>query len=209
MTTENLDLIKILASILGGGAIGAIITAVVTTRRNRIQPIGASVNLSESILPDNLVKDHVTKITISGATESYHYDNLYLASIEVLNKGNKDYESFDFGITLPDGMSIINVAVKSADRHHSIQYCPQVSFNSKLNYIDLTLSPFNRKDKYTISLTLTGTFTNVPNPILFSSKLPVKFVSVDFSELILPAIFKSLTGYVGVELMTSNKQQKL
>lgn len=36
---QYLEYIKISASLLGGGAIGAIITAIITERSNRIQPV--------------------------------------------------------------------------------------------------------------------------------------------------------------------------
>ena len=110
-----------------------------------------------------------------------------------MNTGNKDIENFDFGITLDTEISIINVNVKGKDRHHTITYRPEISFNQKSNIIDFNLSPFNRKDTYEITLFLTSdnnlSIEDV-SKLEFSSTLPVKFIEIDALSKTLLEIMK-------------------
>ncbi len=173
-----LEILKISASIIGGGAMGAVITAFINNRKNRIQRIGKSVKVTDIFFPNPLMDPHITRITISGTTESYHYESLFLCHIEIENIGNKDFKSFDYGLTLPSNAKIVNVQTKTNDRHHEIIYTPSISFESNSDRIDINLTPFNRKDCYIMNLLITSDSPVVADQIHFSSKLPVKFIDV-------------------------------
>jgi hypothetical protein len=190
----NPDIITIIVALIGSATTGAVITAIITSRRNRVQPIGTNVNISGSIIPENLVDGHVTKITISGSTESYHYDTLYLVSVELLNKGNTDFEEFQFGITLPENTSIINIKANGLDRHHQVESKPDVGFNSDTNEMDFILKPFNRRDKYKVMLTLSGHLNEYEEVVKFSTTHPVKFVEIEsVATTTMEVLFKVLT----------------
>ncbi|RXF70521.1 hypothetical protein [Arcticibacter tournemirensis] len=183
MTKEQndtiIEVIKIILPLIGGGAVGAIITALVTSRRNRIQPISKHVNITNIFVPSKLLGDHITRLTFSGATTNYDFENLFIAQIELENRGNKDWEQFEFGITLPENVYAININAIGKDRHHSINYSPEINFEEKSNVLDIKLHPFNRKDVYSITLFLTSTANGIDSEITFSSKSAVKFMERD------------------------------
>ncbi len=178
MNTAEIELVKISASLLGGGAIGAIITAIITNHRNRIQPIGKDVNIETVFSPGKIFKDHLTKITFSGVDDNYHFDNLYLVRIEMINEGNKDYPEFNFGITLPDYAKAINIKSSGEDRHHTISVSQNIDFSSPTRIIDCNLTPFNRKDIYNISLFVTCTGNNVISNVDISTDMPIRFKEI-------------------------------
>jgi len=179
MDSTLLDIIKIGSGFLGGGLAGAILNNIIANKKSRIQPIGKRVKISNVFTPNDLVYPHLTKITFSDTTsESYHFDNLTIAQVEIINSGNKDFDTFEFGLTLKKDTSIINIDVKGTDRHHIITNDPAIDFNNPSKIIDFKLTPFNRKDKYDITLFLTCN-NNMIGELKFSSKLPVKFVDPD------------------------------
>lgn len=206
MHETTLDIIKISSGILGGGLAGAILNNLAAKRKARIQPIAKRVKISNIFIPSNLVDPHITKITFSGTTsQNYHFDNLTIAQIEIINSGNKDYESFEFGLSFEDGVSVINYSGKGIDRHHTISSEPNVDFSNPSQIIDLTLKPFNRKDKYEITLFLTNENLDEVGEIKFSSGLPVKFLDLDtFRKTFIEVLKESLSivsaSIVGVTL---------
>jgi hypothetical protein len=178
MDNTTIEVIKIGASLLGGGAIGAIINASVTSYRNRIQPIGKATRIETVFSNRNFFKNHLTKITFSGTTENFHFDNLYIVQIPILNEGNKDYSEFNFGITLPESVTAVNLKLKGKDRHHLIEAEQNIDFDSPSNTIDFKLKPFNRKDLYHITLFVTCVNNNILEGISFSSNMPVRFKDI-------------------------------
>lgn len=199
MENSQLELIKIGASLLGGGAIGAIITAFVTNHRNRIQPVGKTLRIETVFSPGKIFKDHLTKITFSGATENYHFDNLYIVQMPIVNLGNKDYTEFNFGITLPQGAKAVNIKTKGSDRHHVIEVAQEIDFNTPKDIIDFTLKPFNRNDIYHVSLFITclNNNNNLEN-ISFSSDMAVKFKEINVIPETTAALFEEIIKRIAV-----------
>ena len=175
----KLEWYKIIASLIGGGAIGAIITAIVTSYRNRIQPIGKSLKIETVFAPRKPIKDHLTTITFSGKNETFHFDNLYLAQIVIQNEGNMDYTEFNFGLTLPNFGNAVNVKSNTQDRHHVVTFKQNIDFGTPSNIIDCTLKPFNRKDKYYISIYVTCSENKTLHNIDFSSEMPIRFKEIE------------------------------
>ena len=163
--------------LIGGGAAGAIITTIVSSRRNRIQPILKNIQVI------NVFDKHLTNtsfetfLTVLDNDKEYKFDNLFIASIDISNIGNKDYENFSFGITMPIDYEIIKVELSSKDRHHVIESLTEVSLKNPSTLLDISLTPFNRKDKY--YLLLHYVLSNNVDPtsdIVLSSSHPIKFV---------------------------------
>src|SRR5436190_2227965 len=91
---------KILASLLGGGAVGALITAGVTTYRSRPQPIAWRAELSPLFTPGSLGSNLKITVAMSDGGPETKCANLHLADLQLVNRGNKDFAKFAFGITL-------------------------------------------------------------------------------------------------------------
>jgi len=141
--------------VLIGGAIGALITQYFRYNSNKVQPIGRSIKLKPFFTAtDNLNLN--TQISITGTTQEHKFTNIYTASIQLINKGNFDFEEFEFGITLPEHVKAIMFASNSADRHHQINLIDKPTLENRINKIDFKLKPFNRKDVYEIDLHLTS-----------------------------------------------------
>jgi hypothetical protein len=66
----------IVAGVVGGGAAGAIITALVTSYRNRVQPVALRVSSHEMFRSANKPEGTNVKVLISDGQNKYEYDNL-------------------------------------------------------------------------------------------------------------------------------------
>lgn len=183
-TDATMEWLKILLPLLGGGAVGAIITMIVTTYRNKIQSVGHKIQIDKIFYPDAISNIEITKITFSGATQTYHFDNLFIATVILTNSGNKDIEKFICGITLPENIKAVKIETVPQDRHHSVLLKSDVKFDKTSNEIDFELIPFNRKDAYEIKLYLTISKETLElSDIKLGSPHPIKFVAMN-SELI-------------------------
>lgn len=193
------EILKIGIPLISGGAAGALIKALIDKRNNRIQTIKKSVEISTIFSPEKILDDYLTKITLSGTTSVYHFDSLYIAKIKIVNSGNKDYGNFTFGITTPDNVEIVNIETNGEDRHHSINYTPTIDFSNKSSIVDFSLTPFNRKNSYSIELLLTSVDSVKNIDLEFSTELPVKIieattVSVTTSEILSAFLKAALSG---------------
>lgn len=191
-TNSTLEIIKIGTGVISGGAFGAIITAIINKRNNRIQRISKNVKISNIFYPNELLYPHITRITISGTTEDYHFENLYLCQIAVENKGNKDFNQFNFGISMPEASEMVNIQYKSSDRHHIATFDPAISFNHSSNVIDATLTPFNRKNIYHIDILFTSNRQLLETQIQFSTAMPVVFMDFELFRKTFSEIFKEM-----------------
>jgi hypothetical protein len=182
-TYATMEWLKILLPLLGGGAVGAIITMIVTTFRNKIQSVGYKILIDKIFYPDAISNTEITKITFSGATQTYHFDNLFIATVLLTNSGNKDIEKFVCGVTLPENIKVVKIETIPQDRHHSVLLKSDIKFDKTSSEIDFELVPFNRKDTYEIKLYITiSTETLELSNIKLGSPHPVKFVAMS-SEL--------------------------
>jgi hypothetical protein len=177
------------ASLFGGGACGAVITNVVSAVRNRKQPVGYRIDMDpvfEGTLSDSGLPARLTITDPSGPVE---LDNLFLAELQFVNRGNKDLKDFRLGITLAGDDRVIHVAPKPRDRFHTCNVSPAPTPKTPLQTVDFTLSPFSRGDLYSLKIYIViPKGATEPAPIAVGSPEPVVFVGMPtLSELAIEA----------------------
>lgn len=164
-------------TILSGGAVGSIITLLVTKYQNRIQPVSKAVRLVRVFGSMSGESSLSTRLVVEKDGSKYDYDNLYVASVNLDNSGNQDYESFQFGVTLPENADVIHVDTFSEDRHHDIKQITDLGLDEPVREVDFKLDPFNRQDSYQFDLHIVLSSERPPSEIIsFGSSHPVKFV---------------------------------
>lgn len=173
---QMMEILKILGSVLGGGAVGALITWRVTEYRNKKQNVKYFVSIETLFNPQSINND-ITRITFSGATSNYNYENLYIATLSFENIGNKEIENFNVDITLPETIKIIKAEPVTMDRSHKLSITNDLGFENSKSEIDIELKPFNRNDKYEIKLFLTITKETIEMAdFKLSTVSPINFV---------------------------------
>lgn len=166
------------ASLIGGGAAGAVITAIVSVVRNRKQSIAYRTEVNPLFKGGMFPSDIRASLTLFSATGGYAQEipNLFVANIEVVNRGNKDYSSFKLGFTLSNGDSAVHCAASSSDRHRQAQIMTTVGPGAPVKEIDCLLVPFNRQDLYKFTLYVaTQHGAEHPGDIKIGSTEPVIF----------------------------------
>ncbi|HUT72538.1 MAG TPA: hypothetical protein VMW89_17855 [Desulfatiglandales bacterium] len=119
------------------------------------------------------------KIAITHGGNTVTFNNLYLAEVQVVNRGNKDMEEFKFGVTLGNTDKCIFVTSSSPDRHHEVLQDTEVTPQSPQGEIDFKLRPFNRRDSYSFKLYLViPEEAKEPKKIELGSSSPVKFIEM-------------------------------
>jgi hypothetical protein len=167
------------ASLIGGGAFGAIITLISGAVRNRKQVIAYRTELVPLFRGGMLGGSDVKgKLTLSSSTGGYAEDipNLFVADVEIVNRGNRDFASFKIGFTLSDGDLAVHCAISAADRHHQAKISTQLGPATPAKAIDFDLAPFNRQDLYKFTLYIVvPDAAEQPGEIQLSSPEPVIF----------------------------------
>jgi hypothetical protein len=165
----NANWIAIVSGILAGGAAGAILTALFTNYRNRIQPIGYQSaelkTVSLSLDEDASVLDEVDDS-----------EEVRCIQLVLTNMGNQDMPTFLFGITTKFGDRIVHTQFLPPDRHHMANISDGTELGS--SEIDYHLTPFNRGDTYKFNLFLHLRLDdNHDRQITLSSPHPIRFGS--------------------------------
>jgi hypothetical protein len=174
---EQVQLIQLGAALLGGGAAGAIITALVTSYRARVQPIGKRVEILPLFTPEFGGPSFSTSVTVSDGNVDCKFPNLHLAEIQIVNRGNRDLPSFTFGITLEGTDRAIHIDPKGLDRHHAASLMSICTPASPSSSIDLELRPLNRGDSYTIRVFLVVEHGK-PQPLKIGTSEAVRFTEI-------------------------------
>lgn len=172
---EQAQLITIAASLLGGGAMGAIITAGITSYRARLLPVGKSVEVSPLFVTNFGGTNFSTGVSVSDGANDYKLPNLYLAEVQVVNRGNRDLPAFRFGITLSSADKVVHVEPRGGDRHHVASLQSTCSPASPTSNVDCELRPFNRGDVYILRLFVVAG-AKVPEPLIVGSPEAVRFI---------------------------------
>jgi hypothetical protein len=168
----------ILVSLIGGGAMGAVLTNWFTNKRNKIPTIGIQQSISCVFASEISVKP---KITFTTEGVEFHFENLYIIETQIQNEGNNDYPDFDLKLTLSPFAKLVYVDCKSQDASHEITLKEKIEFASPSMIADLSLNPFNRKNTFHI----TGYATCEDNKgltkkdIKYSSKISANFKAVE------------------------------
>lgn len=165
--------IPVVASLIGGGAMGAVITALITWYRNRRQPVGYEVEMIH-IFRRGKNFPRLARLVVADHTgQEQTVDNLSLARIKLTNRGNQDIKEFTFGVTMEGNYRVVDLRMKEPDRHHVMKITiPNV--NEPIVNPDFTLEPFNRGDAYSADIYFS--YDEAPGPIKFSSPHPTRFV---------------------------------
>jgi hypothetical protein len=167
----------IVVPLLTGGAFGALITAVVTGFRNRIQPVGYRTEMVPVFKQNVEVSSLNAKIIIHEGDKEYPFHNMFVFDIYVVNRGNKDIDEFPLGFTLEKGDQAIYLEYESPDRHHTITPSG-VSLSTPKSEVDIKLKPFNRKDWYTFRVYVVPEGDFAPGMIELSSPYPIRFTTM-------------------------------
>lgn len=166
--------------LLGGGAVGAMITATVTSFRSRIQPVGFRVEpltMFRGVSNDRGVK---LKVSLESDGQVYNFPNLHAIDVEIVNRGNADKPSFEFGVTLSELEKAVFVETTKTDRHHVFTTVPLASPTEPSNELDFVVAPFNRGDRYRFTAYVTlPPGKDLIGKISFSSPLPVVFTPME------------------------------
>ena len=171
--------LPIAVSLVGGGMAGAILTNSISTYRSRKQPIGFRIEVDHILHPRQEESTALTaKVTIQHQGLEHTFDNLFVARIQISNLGNKDYDEFQFGISLPQGNSIVYSEASGTDRHHIIEPSASVTPWNPAHELDFSCKPLNRGDTYSIKTFLVASPRTQPAPISISSRLPVNFIQM-------------------------------
>ncbi len=155
---------------------GAVVTALVTRYRNRRQPIAYKMETIE-IFKKNPELISLQAVLMEGDKPNFTADNFSIARITLINKGNQDIEQFSFGVTLKGTDKAIDIKQETPDRHHKIKVLNPVGLSTPTTELDFTLEPFNRGDKYILSVYFT--YLDSSSPIELSSSHSTKFVEAN------------------------------
>ena len=171
------------ASLFGGGAMGALITQVVTARRRRPLSVGFRTTIYPVLkAKPSEVKLHA-KVVVDHENSSFEFENLFVAHTELVNRGPIDHPEFPFGVTLPSGDHVVQAIFAEgagADRHHSIDVISPVSPDSLSHEVDFKLTPFNRGDIYSVRTYMVVRSQDnrdpTPEDVELSSSVSAKFI---------------------------------
>lgn len=169
--------IPILLTLLGGGAAGAIITALVTRYRNRRQPVFYTLEIIQVFDKNKVYGSVKATIGIENAARSgvdLELENFTVALLTIVNKGNQDVDEFPFGITLEKDTQAFDVTSTTPDRHHVVTCQTAPTATDFRKELDFTLAPFNREDSYSFALYLT--YFDSLGEIRVGSVHPARFV---------------------------------
>lgn len=174
---EQIQLLQIAASILGGGAVGAIITSLVTSYKARVLPIAKRVEVLPLFTSNFGGSDFDTSVTVSDGNTDYKFPNLHVAEVQLVNRGNRDLATFNFGITLSTTDKVVHVEPQARDRHHVATLKGTCTPASPSTVLDFELRPLNRGDSYTLRLFIVSGATE-PKPMTIGSSEPVRFTEI-------------------------------
>ncbi len=187
MPLEFPQLAQIGASLLGGGAIGAVISASVATHRSRVQPVAKRVEVTPLFASDFAGAAFNPSVMVRDGATDLKFSNLHVAEIQIVNRGNVDRQKFSFGITLAHGDQAIHVEPYGLDRHHKVLQATPCTPAAPSGTLDFELLPFNRHDAYTMKVFLVSAAPgNKPGAISMSSPEPIRFVDM-------PSVAETLT----------------
>ena len=176
---EGINWIHVGAALLGGGAMGAIIKTAVSSYRSRVQPVGRRIDLLPIFRASGSDSSLRAEISITHEGSTRTFKNLFLAEIQVVNRGNQDLERFEFGATLSEGDRCIHVEAEPPDRHHSVLQPSAPTPQALAQEVDLILEPFNRQDSYTFKVyVVIPEEHSEPGTIILGSPSPIRFVDM-------------------------------
>jgi len=176
MTEEHWML---LGAFIVGIMIGSLILAILRNKKNKIPSIGSLIEL-KSFFNSNENDWINSKIIITGNTQEHKFDNLFIFSVELINKGSQNYDDFSMGVTLKEGLRAIDVKQSTSDRHHVIDFVNEPKLENQQTQFDFHLKPFNKKDKYVLDIHVVSNSEDLitKEDLKLSTPMPVNFVKL-------------------------------
>ena len=178
-----MEILQLIIVVLSGGAAGAFITIIYNQRKDRIPPINFSIDYNTIFTAEHVYEKHQTSIILSEKSDdgekNFQFDNLYLAIVKLKNTSRNDFGKFKFGLSLKEDQEIVKIDTVSSDEKHQIKTTPKIDFLKRHSQVDVRLTPFNRKDEYTIKILYTSS-QNSPieqRLIRLSTRHPVRLLS--------------------------------
>lgn len=201
---EKISWLQIVIGFFSGGAFGAFIKQYFDNLRNRIQPVGRSIEIKPFYDSyDNILVN--SQIILTGEESEFKFSKLYTGTIKVVNNGRKDYEEFILGITCPENIKIVYIKPNTIDRHHESQFNEIPKLENQISSFDVILKPFNRNNSYIFDILLTSIDnTDIhAKSISLSSPHSIKWVDiVTATEVIMEIAKQTVIGlgplYVGL-----------
>ena len=205
---NNVNWILIIVALIGGGAMGAIISQIFIWRRNKIQSVGQNIDLKPIFNSEIDNKILSSKIILEDiANQKVEFENIWIATIIIANKGNSDFKTFELGINLKNNAEAVRVIPTNSNRHHQVVFKNEPQLNKPKQEIDLTIKPFNRNQVYEIEIYLTS-----KNKVILKDDLElispqsIKFVEIkDFTEVIGNVLEGVTISFLGNQITFGNK----
>jgi len=208
--------IALIAALIGGGAMGAVINNLWSNYRNRIQPIGTRKEFIPFVNQKIGGTAMHAEILLTMGDKQQSYEKLILGRITLKNISNRDYEEFNFGITLSPLNLAVAVQPETPDRYHEMSSSPKLDLERLDNQIDFSLKPFNRSDVYSVVLYILPTPTDKPDEdavvdISLITKHPVRFVELSayrsYAKAFLVEVLENVPS-VGVPIRIFRRRSK-
>lgn len=160
------DDIKLLAGVVSGGAAGSVITAIVTSWRNRRPRVGYRVAVYPVLGPKpddvSLVAQAYVPFEGSHGNAGVTFDNLFLARITISNEGPTDHtDGFRFSVKLRSTKDFeidgIRAEGTGPDFKHIVADVSAQPWSPVKpgKVADVELKPFNRGEVYDVRLYIT------------------------------------------------------
>lgn len=177
METLYLSILKI----LGGGAVGAIITWFYNWYyKERIPPIGIRIKTNEIF--KKVVGEYEAKIVFTDKIET-QFNNLFISNIDLINKSNKTIPEFIFGLNLKNEDKAVYCEIKSKyNNFREVVILNDISPINPSNNIKFKIKPFNRKDEYNFKIYIVVDKNNKPSEITPLTAEDIKWVDLESSE---------------------------
>jgi len=172
-----MEYLKLGATLVGGGLMGAVLTNIIQAHRNRIQPVRYRAKTTPLFLVGIESTTLKAKVTLTEGGASHELDNLFLTELVVTNTGNQHIKDFTMGITLDGTAQMVNVACDPPDRHHTAAVIKAPTPAERSREVDYTLKPFNRRDVYRFRILSTCFHGEKPGDPKLSSSEGIRFVS--------------------------------
>lgn len=192
----------VLASLAGGGAVGAMITSLVTTYRNRVQPVRFHLEMKELFGGVAAGPSATVQVMLSDKGAVQAFSNLHQLTLDIVNRGNIDRDRFKFSLSFPPGTKIVMLEASDSDRNHRFISRPDVSPVSPIDALDFEVQPFNRGDVYEITAYVADADNMTASDVELSSPSPVRFISSPSTTELMAGLKPSIVeiGVLGSKL---------
>jgi hypothetical protein len=164
-------------TLLGGGAMGALIKIFYDLNRERRQPISINQSIFSLFRHDKRFNDLEAVLSVAHNGSISEFRTLFVGDVMLRNSSNRDHPDFDFGISLGADSKCVHVGWENPDQHHILSLIDAVSPSEPRAEMRFNLRPFNRNDMYSLRVYLVpGPNDGDPTIKQFTSPQAVRFV---------------------------------